>query len=86
MTSEIEVFKLYHDLKVVSTDQERVAIVRAHDDAIRREVATKSSQAILVFGEADKIGEWYSPMIRKELAVAIIMESILGTEPAREES
>ena len=58
-------------------------LIAAHDEAIRRECAKAARNAIFDFGIGDKASNYYSPMIRKELAVQLVERAILGAEPVQ---
>ncbi len=85
--------KLYHQiydvlpispaLKLLD-DGKLYALITAHDEAIRRECARAARNAIFDFGIGDKASNYYSPMIRKELAVQLAERAILGAEPEKD--
>ena len=54
-------------------------------DAIRRECARVARNAIFDFGIGNKASNYYSPIIRKELAVQLVERAILGAEPAQDD-
>ena len=64
----------------------RVATLSAIDPAaIRRECARAARNAIFDFGIGNKTSNYYSPIIRKELAVQLVERAILGAELAQDE-
>ena len=54
-------------------------------EAIRRECARDARNAIFDFGIGNKASNYYSPIIRKELAVQLVERAILSTEPAQDD-
>ncbi len=54
-------------------------------EAIRLECARAARNAIFNFGIDDKAPDYYSPIIRKDLAVQLVERAILSAEPAQDD-
>lgn len=58
------------------------ALSAVDPDAIRRECARAARNAIFDFGIGNKASNYYSPTIRRDLAVQLVERAILSAEPA----
>ena len=54
-------------------------------EAIRRECARDARNAIFDFGIGNKASNYYSPTIRRDLAVQLVERAILSAEPAQDD-